>query len=195
MKIWATKLNCTFDAVRLWKLICCNHFLPWLFIVLFYNEIGMSFVASLLLKKYFQTKKKKNLRLQFHKSLWLNGITILLEYYMLIRLLLYIIGILCIQFSCSVMSDILRPHESQHTRPPCPSTTPRVYPNSSIKLVMPSNLSPSSPPAFKFSQHQGLFQWFNSLHQVSEVLEFQLQHQSFWWIPRSYLLDTYYSQA
>ena len=34
------------------------------------------------------------------------------------------------QFSCSVMSDSLRPYELQHTRPPCPSPTPGVYPNS-----------------------------------------------------------------
>ena len=33
------------------------------------------------------------------------------------------------QFSCSVMSDSLRPHEMQHTRPPCPSPTPGVYSN------------------------------------------------------------------
>ena len=33
------------------------------------------------------------------------------------------------QFSCSVVSDSLRPHESQHARFPCPSPTPRVYPN------------------------------------------------------------------
>ena len=35
-----------------------------------------------------------------------------------------------VQFSCSVVSDSLRPHELQHARPPCPSPTPRVYPNS-----------------------------------------------------------------
>ena len=35
-----------------------------------------------------------------------------------------------VQFSRSVLSDSLQPHESQHTRPPCPSPTPRVYPNS-----------------------------------------------------------------
>ena len=34
------------------------------------------------------------------------------------------------QFSCSVMSDSLQPHEPQHARPPCPSPTPGVYPNS-----------------------------------------------------------------
>ena len=42
-------------------------------------------------------------------------------------------------FSCSVVSDSLRPHGLQHSRPPCPSPTPRVYSNSSIELVMPSN--------------------------------------------------------
>ena len=34
-----------------------------------------------------------------------------------------------VQFSCSVVSDSLRPHEPQNTRPPCPSPTPKVYPN------------------------------------------------------------------
>ena len=37
-----------------------------------------------------------------------------------------------VQFSRSVVSDSLRPHESQHARPPCPSPTPRVYPNSCL---------------------------------------------------------------
>src|SRR5574340_2802 len=35
-----------------------------------------------------------------------------------------------VQFSCSVVSDSLRPHELQHARPPCPSPTPGVLPNS-----------------------------------------------------------------
>ena len=34
-----------------------------------------------------------------------------------------------VQFSHSVVSNFLRPHEPQHARPPCPSPTPRVYPN------------------------------------------------------------------
>ena len=34
-----------------------------------------------------------------------------------------------VQFSCSVVSDFLRPHESQHARPPCPSPAPGVHPN------------------------------------------------------------------
>ena len=52
--------------------------------------------------------------------------------------------------------------------------------------IQPSHplLSPS-PPIFNLSQHQGLFQWVSSLHQVAKVLEFQLQHQSFRWIFRT----------
>ena len=44
-----------------------------------------------------------------------------------------------LQFSCSVMSDSLRPHEPQHARPPCPSPTPRVHPNPCTSTVMPYN--------------------------------------------------------
>ena len=46
-------------------------------------------------------------------------------------------------------------------------------------------LSSLSPPTFNLSQHQGLFQWVSSSHQVVKVLEFQLQHQSFQWIFRT----------
>ena len=61
----------------------------------------------------------------------------------------------------------------------------------SIESVMPSNhliLSSPSPPALNLSQHQGLFQWISSSYQVAKVLEFQLQHQSFQWTPRTDLL-------
>ena len=55
--------------------------------------------------------------------------------------------------------------------------------------IQPSHpLSSSSPPAFNLSQHQSLFQWVSSSHQVAKVLEFQLQHQSFQWIFRTDLL-------
>ena len=52
-----------------------------------------------------------------------------------------------------------------------------------IQLSHP--LSSPSPPAFNLSQHQGLFQWVSSSHQVAKVLEFHLQHQSFQWIFRT----------
>ena len=55
--------------------------------------------------------------------------------------------------------------------------------------IQPSHpLSSPSPPAPNLSQHQGLFQWVSSLHEVAKVLEFQLQHQSFQWTPRTDLL-------
>ena len=48
------------------------------------------------------------------------------------------------------------------------------------EAIQPSHPLPSpSPPAPNPSQHQGLFQCASSSHQVAEVLEFQLQHQSF----------------
>ena len=56
--------------------------------------------------------------------------------------------------------------------------------------IQPSHpLSSPSPPAPNPSKHQGLFQWVNSLNEVAKVLEFQLQHQSFQWTPRTDLLE------
>ena len=52
--------------------------------------------------------------------------------------------------------------------------------------IQPSHpLSSPSPPAPNPSQHQSLFQWVISSHEVAKVLEFQLQHQSFQWTPRT----------
>ena len=59
--------------------------------------------------------------------------------------------------------------------------TPVHWVGDAIQLSHPL-LSPS--PAFNHSQHQGLFQWVSSSHQVANGLEFQLQHQSFQWIFR-----------
>ena len=56
--------------------------------------------------------------------------------------------------------------------------------------IQPSHpLSSPSPLACNLSQHQGLFQRVSSSHQVAKVLEFQLQHQSFQWTPRTDLLQ------
>ena len=55
--------------------------------------------------------------------------------------------------------------------------------------IQPSHtLSSPSPPALNPSQHQGLFKWVNPSHQVTKVLEFQLQHQCFQWTPGTDLL-------
>ena len=101
---------------------------------------------------------------------------------------------LLVQLTRSVASDCLWPHELQHARPPCPSPTPGVHPNScpstQTDAIQPFHpLSSPSPPAPNPSQHQGLFQWVNSSHEVAKVLEFQPQHQSFQWTPRTGLLQ------
>ena len=95
-----------------------------------------------------------------------------------------------VQFSCSVTSDCLRPNESQQARLPCPSPTPGVHSDSraSSQWCYPAISSPS-PPAPNPSQHQSLFQWVSSLHEVAKVLEFQLQHHSFLRNPRVDLLQ------
>ena len=52
--------------------------------------------------------------------------------------------------------------------------------------IQPSHpLSSLSPPDFNLSQHQGLFEWVSSSHQVAKILEFQLHHPSFQWTPRT----------
>ena len=73
-----------------------------------------------------------------------------------------------VQFSCSVVSDSLRPHESQHARPPCPSPTPGVHPNSCPLIrwrhpaisssVIPFSSCPQSLPSESFLVSQ-LFTW------------------------------------
>ena len=96
-------------------------------------------------------------------------------------------------FSRSVMSNSLWPHGPQHVRPPCPSSTPGVYPNSCpwswwCRPTISSSVIPFSP-CLNLSQHQGLFQWVSYSHQVAKGLEFQLQRQSFQWTPRTDLLE------
>ena len=97
-----------------------------------------------------------------------------------------------LQFSRSVVSDYLWP--MNWSTPGLPvhhqlleSTQTHVHRvGDAIKPSHPL-LSPS-PPALNLPQHQGLFKWVSSSHQVAKVLEFQLQHQSFQWTPRTDLL-------
>ena len=80
-------------------------------------------------------------------------------------------------FSCLVTSNPLRPREPQHTRLPCPSPSPRVCSNSFHWVC--DAIQPAYPLTLSLSQHQGLLQQVDCLHQVVKVLELQLQHQSF----------------
>ena len=90
------------------------------------------------------------------------------------------------QFSCLVMSNSLRPHGLHAARQASLSITNSQSVLKPSDAIQPSHLLLSpSPPTFNLFQHQGLFQWVSSLHQVAKVLEFQLQHQSFQWIFRT----------
>ena len=74
-----------------------------------------------------------------------------------------------VQFSRSVVSDSLRPHESQHARPPCPSPSPGVYSNScpshrwchpaNSSSVVPFSSCPQSLPASEPFPMSQLFAW------------------------------------
>ena len=73
-----------------------------------------------------------------------------------------------IQFSCSVVSDSLQPHELQHARPPCPSPTPGVHSNPCLSSrcchpaisfsVVPFSCPQSLPASGSFPMSQ-LFAW------------------------------------
>ena len=87
------------------------------------------------------------------------------------------------------MSNSLRPHEPQHARPPCPSPTPGVHPNSCpssqwCHLTISSSVAPFSSclQYFPASRSFQMSQFFAS---GGQSLEFQLQHQPFQWIFRT----------
>ena len=89
---------------------------------------------------------------------------------------------LCDSMDCSMPGFLV------HHKLPEPAET-RVYQVGDA--IQPSHPQSSpSPPVFSLSQHQGLFQWVSSSHQVAKLLELQLQHQSFQWIFRiSFRMD------
>ena len=121
------------------------------------------------------------------RTLWAgDGYVIILSMMMVSQVYTYC----SVRFSHSVVSDSLRPRGLQHARPPCHSQS--LFKLLPIESVMLSNhLILSSPftPTFNLSLHQGLFKWFSSAHQVAKVLEFQLQHQFFQRIFRTYFLE------
>ena len=89
-------------------------------------------------------------------------------------------------FFCSVHLSRVRLFATPwtaHTSLPCPSLTSeatQTHVHQVGDAIQPSHplLSPS-PPAFNLSQHHGLFQWVSWSHQMVNVLEINLQHQSF----------------
>ena len=107
-----------------------------------------------------------------------------------LRMLIY--SFRSVQFSRSVVSDSLWPHESQHTRPPCPSPSTRVYPNSRpssqwchpaiSSSVIPFSSCPQSFPASESFPMNQLFAWGGQSTGVSALASF-LPKKSQGWSP------------
>ena len=101
----------------------------------------------------------------------------LLKSYLCSKMCMVSILIRIAQYSSVTQScPTLRPHELQHTRPPCPSSFPRLHSNSIHRVrddIQPSySLSTPFLRAPNPSQDQSLFQWVNSSCEVAKVLEF-----------------------
>ena len=95
-----------------------------------------------------------------------------------------------VQFSRSVVSDSLRPHEFQHARPPCPSTTPGVHSNScplsrwcypaNSSSVVPFSSCPQSLPASESFPMSQLFAWGGQSTGVSALASFLPKNTQDW---------------
>ena len=100
------------------------------------------------------------------------------------------------QFSCSVMSDSLPPHESQHARPPCPSPTPGVHSESRplsqwchpaiSSSVVPYSSCPQSLPASEPFPMSQLFSWGGQSTGVSALASILPKNTQDWY-PLFYL--------
>ena len=104
-----------------------------------------------------------------------------------------------VQFSRSIVSDSLRPHESQHARPPSPSPTPRVYSESCpssqwchpaiSSSVIPFSSCPQTLPPSKSSPMSQLFAWGGQSTGVSALASF-LPKKSLGWSPSDGLVGS-----
>ena len=91
-----------------------------------------------------------------------------------------------VQFSCSVVSDYLRPHESQHARPPCPSPTPGIHSGSRpssqwchpaiSSSVIPFSSCPQSLPASESFPMSQFFAWGGQSIGVSALASPSSEH-------------------
>ena len=124
-----------------------------------------------------------------HAHIYIYCIHMYIHVYIYVRIYIYISSV---QFSRSVVSDFLRPHESQHTRPPCPSPTPGVHSDSRpssqwchpaiSSSVIPFSSCPQSLPASESFLMNQLFAWGGQSTGVSALTSF-LPKKSQGWFP------------
>ena len=98
--------------------------------------------------------------------------------------------VISVQFSCSVVSDSLWPHESQHTRPPCPSQSPGVHSDSRpsslwchpaiSSSVIPFSSCPQSLPASDSFPVSQLFAWRGQSIGASALASFPPKKSQGW---------------
>ena len=98
-----------------------------------------------------------------------------------------------VQFSSVAQSCLTLCKPMNHSRPGLPvhhqlPESTKTHVHQVGDAIQPSHPLSSPSPALNSSQHQGLFKWVSSSHQVAKVLEFQLQHQSLQWTLRTDLL-------
>ena len=97
---------------------------------------------------------------------------------------------LSVQFSCSIESDSLWPHESQHARPPCPSPTPGVHPDSCpssrwyhpaiLSSAVPFSSCPQTLPALESFPMSQLFAWGGQSTEISALASFLPKKSQGW---------------
>ena len=103
-------------------------------------------------------------------------------------------GFSSVQFSSVAQSCLTLCDPMGHSTPGLPVHHQLLEPTQTHVHWVGDAIQPSRPlsspslPALNLSQHQGLFKWVSSSHHMAKVLEFQLQHQSFQWMPRTDLL-------
>ena len=129
----------------------------------------------------------------FRLSLMNDFMLILGSLYLCLKCVVTLAHATCVQFSSVTQSCLTLCDSMNRSTPGLPdhhqlSESTQTHVHWVGDAIQPSHPLSSPSPALNLSQHQGLFQWVSSLHEVAKVLEFQLQHQSFQWTSRTDLL-------
>ena len=149
----------------------------WLFVI----ENNVFFTLEVCLYHFFLDSTYKNVIQYFSFSVWLTSLSMTL---------CRSIHVSSVQFSRSVVSDSLRPHELQHARPPCPSPTPGVHSDSSPSSQwchlaisssgIPFSSCPQSLPASESFPVRQLFAWGGQSTGVSALASFFPKNTQDW---------------